>query len=320
MTTELLERRLEALSLAVPDAYRVTDLVLRTRRRRQVAAIPRLSLSAAAALVVALLVAYFVPAADVAIAQVPLAGDLLREAGLVGAHDRITWVDAESDSAGHRVSLKGAYADSTRTVFLMHVDPPAARPEGLMTRLTDQFGRSYRMQSSISDASSGDVILEFEGLAWPDTLTGARATVHIEALLLDDETLVRGHWDLTATLSVDDQRSLPAPAAGATGNVRYTFTNAGYTPATVVVDIVVAGASPQDLERIIPDGSKGTSVFEIAMTDPHGTLITGSYGITDDPAGARVHFVAYRVGGGGDYTLRVSYAGEGSFERVIKIP
>jgi len=319
MTTELLERRLETLALAVPDAGRVTARALSSRPRPQVRRWPRVALSGVATVLLFAGTLYFVPVADLAIAKVPAASELLQQAGLVGAGDRIRWVDAVSTSSGLQLRLVGAYADSTRTVLIMHAEPAIATL-GMDPYLTDQFGRLYRPESGYSNALTGDVVVQFKGLEWPAGLTGARVTLHTDSLELPDTSVVTGEWTLTATVTVDEERDLRLPASATTGRIHYQFTHVAYTPATVVVDMLVSGVTAGDLDRRIPDGGKGTAVFSIALLDPDGKELTGSYGWGGEGDVVPVHLVGFRVGGGGNYTLRVSYIGEGSFERVLSIP
>src|SRR5712692_1907354 len=180
MTIGLLEERLQNLSVDTPDAGRVAALVLSRASRRRTRRLPRALGAGAATIALLVLVAYFVPAADLALANVPVAGEVLRYAGLVGAADRITAVGAVSTSSGYRLKLVAAYADSSRTVLLLNADPPI-QPATSVT-LTDQFGRTYQWQNGTSDSNTGAWVMQFEGPAWPDSVTGARLTLHFSQL------------------------------------------------------------------------------------------------------------------------------------------
>lgn len=324
MTTNLLEERLRELAVATPDPGRVLAYVLRARPQRRTARLPRVAAATVAVVVLAALIAYFVPAADTAVANVPVAGDLLREAGLAGARDRITWVGSRSTSSGYTITLDGAYADSTRTVLLIRSNPPSlpsiSRPE-----LTDQFGRSYDFHGGTTDMRTGDATMEFDALAWPDALTGARITLHIssvEAVGNDYRpgATVQGSWNLPATIGIDEATSLPPPPVASTGSIQYRFTAVSYTPATISIDMLVTGTTAEQLNSRIPDGGKGTPVFTIDLLDPNGEVINGTWTIGQDRQGVRIHFLAYRVGASGDHVLRVGYVGQGNFERVLRIP
>ena len=178
MTTDALEQRLSDLALEAPDAGRVTARVLSlavTPRRRHLARVVTL---AVATLALMLAVLYFVPVADAVLADTPIAGDLLRDAGLAGAGDRVTAVGAVATSSGYRLELVGAYADSTRTVLLIHAEPGIGL-SGTGPELTDQFGRTYQMHGATGNFLTGNVALQFEALGWPDGITGARITLHI---------------------------------------------------------------------------------------------------------------------------------------------
>ena len=177
MTTELLERRLEALTVEMPDPGRVTARVLGPRTLSHARRWPRVALSGVATVLLFAATIYFVPVADLAIAKVPGAGELLREAGLVGASDRVRWVDAVSTSSGVQLRLVGAYADSTRTVLIMHAEP-AISSLGIDPYITDQFGRTYHVESGSSNTLTGDVVMQFEGPSWPAEFTGSRITLH----------------------------------------------------------------------------------------------------------------------------------------------
>jgi hypothetical protein len=326
MTTELLEKRLQNLSVETPDAGRVAARVLSRASRRRARRLPRALAAGVATVALLVLIAYFVPAADTAVASVPFAGDLLRDAGLVGAADRITSVGSEATSSGYRLQLVGAYADSTRTVLLLHADPAIDIGGPLAMQLTDQFGRSYFLQGGTANLRTGDSVLQFDSLAWPDGITGARITLHISSVNTADETgpgqPVAGSWTLPATLGVDRATALPSPADANLGPAHFHFRSLSYTPATISIDMDVTGVSSEELGRIIPDGRKGTPALTINLFDPSGELINGSGGSGGNDIFGAVHiqFLGFRLGHAGKYVLRVSYAGEGQFERVLMIP
>ena len=320
MSIDLLEQRLEKLVVVTPDAGRITARVLSRAVRPRVRRLPRVVALGAATVALAVLVAYFVPAADTALASVPFAGDLLRSAGLIGASDRITSVGSVSGSSGYRLQLVGAYADSTRTVLLLHSQPPIAY-SGFGSEVTDQFGRAYPVHGSISNTLSGDIVLELGALAWPDAITGARITLRITQVGTADNPprQVAGAWTLPATLGVDEAKPLPLPADATTGPAHYRFTSVTYTPASITIDIEITGVTSDDLRRRIPDGGKGTAVFSIELVDRYGVVVSGGYGLTEDQQGVKLSFLGYRQGPG-NYTLRVSYLGGGYFERILHVP
>jgi hypothetical protein len=323
MTVDLLELRLEKLVVETPDPGRVSARVLarapRPRRRR----LPRVALSTVAAVALLALVAYFVPTADLAVARVPIAGDWLRDAGLVGAHDRITMVGSRATSSGYTLTLVAAYADSTRTVLLVHSNPPSLPGGGFETVLRDQFGRSYQFQGSVTDTRTGDESMQFEPLAWPDGLTGARITLQISSIdtvtATGPRTSVAGSWTLRATLGVDVAQALPLPEPASLGAANFRFTSVTYTPATIEVDMEVTGVSGDYLWRRIPDGGKGTLALQIELIDPNGQVINGGGG-SADPSATHIQFIAFRESGAGNYLLHVTLVGDGTFERVLKIP
>jgi hypothetical protein len=319
MTVELLEQRLEELAIETPDAGRVAAKVLSRRSRRRVR-IPRIATASVAFVVLAALVAYFVPAADTAIAsRVPWTGEVLQWAGLVGASDRITYVNSTATSSGYRISLGGVYADSTRTMLLMHVDPAIASTADPVV-ITDQFGRTYQFSGSSSNTLTGDIVMQFEPLAWPDSVTGARITLHVAHLETPSHATVSGSWDLTASLGVDVAKTVPVPAPADLGPAHFRFTSVTYTPATIEVDMEVTGVSGDELSQRIPDGLKGFQALQVDLLDPSGQVIHGNGSPSGDQNPNHIHAFGWRTGGGGKYTVRVSYYGYGSFNRELVIP
>lgn len=332
MTLDVLEERLRELDVDAPDAGRVAAKVLARHSRKRSLRIPRSVTVPAAVALLVVIVAYFVPAADLAVAEkAPWGGEVVQWAGLVGAKDRITVVDETANSSGVRVTLQGAYADATRTVLLMHTDP-AAMPDGFSTSLTDQFARSYRLGGASANALTGDMALHFEALAFPDAITGARITLHMSRLETtpgqivngtwepSPRQVVTGTWELAAALGVDQARTLPAPAPADLGPAHFRFTSVTYTPATIDVEIEVTGVSSGELSRVIPNGLKGEFALVVEIIDPNGDQIGGSLGASGDQSTSRVQAEAYRESGPGRYLVRVSYYGYGSFDRTLNIP
>lgn len=329
MITDLLGERLENLAVEVPDAGRVTARVLSRAPRPQSHRVRRLVAVSVATVLLIALVGYFVPVADTALASTP-AGDLMRDAGLVGAKDRITWVGAADTSSGFRLTLVGAYADSTRTVLLLHSDPATLPADPFSVQLTDQFGRHYRLRGSVTNMRTGDASADFEPLAWPDAITGARITLHIsqvQALVkpyadgvpveLKD---VRGSWTLHATLGVDETTALPLPASADLGPAHFQFTSVRYSTATIAVDVDITGVTAEELSRRIPDGLKGTPVMSAELLDPSGQMIGGGMASSSNGGPVHMQLLGYRLSGGGNYVIRIKYVGVGEFERVLKIP
>jgi hypothetical protein len=325
MTTDLLEERLQRLSVEAPDSGRVATRVLSRASRRQARRLPRVAAAGLATVALVALIGYFVPAADTALASVPIAGDMLRDAGLVGAAGRITSVGSESSSSGYRLKLVGAYADSARTVLLLHADPPIDFSPTPMV-ITDQFGRSYQFQNGTANLQTGDSVLQFEALAWPDAITGARITLHLSSVQSADQNgpgpAVPGTWTLPATLGLDEGTTLAPPSPATLGPAHYRFTSVSYTPATVAIDMEVTGVSFSYLTLEIPAGlGKPMPAFNIDLIDPNGQVINGSSSMSDDLLGRTlIHFNGFRLGASGRYVLRVSYIGAGQFERVLTIP
>lgn len=332
MAVETLEQRLTDLAFDTPDPGQVTARVLslsQTPRRRQ---LPRLIALGVATLLIAAGVLYFVPAADAALADAPIAGDLLRDAGLTGAGTKVTSVGAVASSSGFRLQLVGAYADSARTVLLLRANP-AVQPLGVPgfdIQLTDQFGRSYNVQSGQTDSRTGQVILQFDALAWPDALTGARITLKVSAVQraclsaafcsdpVAESPTVTGSWTLPATLGVDEGTALPSPAAAQLGAARFQFTSVRSSTATIGIDIQVTGVTFNDLGQVIPDGGKGTPVFTIDLFSPTGDAADAGASVGEGLQGPIIQFLGYRSGPG-VYRLHISYRGS-DVDRLLTVP
>ena len=332
MTTDALEQRLTDLGFEAPDPGRITGRVLSQAQTRHKRPISRLTALGVATLVIAAGVLYFVPAADAALADAPIAGDLLRDAGLTGAGTHVTSVGSVASSSGFRLQLVGAYADSARTVLLLRANP-AVQPFGVPgfdIQLTDQFGRSYNMQSGQTDSRSGLAIVQFDALAWPDALTGARITLRMSAVEraclsaafcsdpVADGTVVKGSWTLTATLGVDEGTALPLPSTAQLGAASFQFTSATSSTATIGIDIQMTGATFNDLEQRVPDGGKGTPVFTIDLFSPSGDVVDAGYSVAEDRQGVIIQFQGYRSGPG-EYRLHISYRGS-AVDRILTVP
>ena len=332
MALDTLEQRLTDLTFETPDAGRVTARVLSLANRPRRSALPRVIALGVATLVIAAGVLYFVPAADAALADAPIAGDLLRDAGLAGAGTQVTSVGAAASSSGVRLQLIGAYADSARTVLLVRANPAVDffGVPGYDLQLTDQFGRSYNVQSGQTDSRTGQVIVQFEALAWPDALTGARITLKVTAVKrlcataafcndpLPEASAVTGSWVLPATLGVDEGTSLALPATAQLGAARFQFTSVRSTSATIGIEIHVTGVTFDDLQQRIPDGGKGTPVFTIDLFSPTGDVANASFSMGDGLQGPVIQFLGYRSGPG-EYRLHISYRGS-SVDRMLTVP
>lgn len=327
MTIDTLEQRLSDLAFETPDPGRVTARVLSRGRERRRRPLPRALAIGVAMVVIAASVLYFVPAADAALAGAPIAGDWLRDAGLVGASGRVTSVGSVATSSGYRLELVDAYADSARTVLLVHAQP-AIGLGGPGPELKDQFGRSYHWTSGTANADTGNVIMEFEPLAWPDALTGARITLVWTAVqpwcdpTSSDGSAcndVAGSWNLPAIIGVDEGVALPLPAPGHIGNGTYTFTSVRATPATIEIDIEITGVTMSDLDQRIQGGLKPTPRFSVDLTSPTGDTAVGGSDESEDLAGVHLRLLGYRTVSG-EYRVHIAYAGEGEFDRVLAVP
>lgn len=316
MTTDTLDERLRNMVLDTPDAGRVTARVLSTPSRERRRSL-RIALAPLAVVVLCVAIAYFVPSAGTVIAKVPGAG------GALGVSGHITSVGSSATSSGYTLTLIGAYADSTRTVIQLHTSPFAASL-GPDAHITDQFGRSYTSSNSSSSLLTGDMTAQFQPLAWPDGLTGARITLEVNELNLGADArvgFVTGSWKMYATLGVDEGTSVAVPPGGAVGSAHFTFTSVIYTPASIEIDMDMTGVSSQALGEPIPNGTaKPTPALSIDVLDANGTIVTNNMEIDDGFFGAsHVHLIANRDDTGqGVYIVRVTYLGS-SFDRKVTV-
>lgn len=317
MTAELLERRLEDLAHEAPDARRLSARVLAAGPRRGRRVWPRVSLSLVSAALLVVLVAYFVPAAGTVVARIPFAGDV------VGANEHVTAVGSSSTSSGYTLTLTGAFADSTRTVLYIHSSPSIAFL-GMDAALTDQFGRSYHSGNSSSDALHGDLVADFEALAWPDQITGARITLNVASVMtgVDPSSAVQGSWHMTATLGVDEGTSVAPPAEATLSGGRFKFTSVVYTPESIAIDIEMAGPTSQDAAAASPPtraNPKGSPLLDFEVFDEAGTPVLGSSEIDDGFLTSHAHLLANRDdSGGGVYTIRITFKGQ-SVDRKVTV-
>jgi hypothetical protein len=334
MTSDTLEQRLVALVLETPDPGRVTARVLARALKPSRPRLPRALALALVTVLVAVGVLYFVPAADVALADAPIAGPLLQDAGLVGAGNRVTSLGASAASSGYRLELVGAYADSTRTVLLIRSEPPTLIVGAEQPELKDQFGRTYPLGSAVTNGLTGTLALQFDALAWPDAFTGARITLYLNQVtpvtcvagpsgkpadyVCTEGAAVVGSWTLRATVGVDESTNLALPAPGRLGPATFRFTSVRASAATIAIDIDAIGVTSDDLNARIPNGGKGTEVFTIELLSPSGEVANGSYQLVDYQNGVHILFLGYRVASG-EYRLHISYQGS-EFDRTLTIP
>jgi hypothetical protein len=340
VTLDVLEQRLADLTIETPDPGRITARALSLAAKPKRPSFGRVAVVAVATLGLMLGVLYFIPRTDAVLADTPIAGDLLRDAGLAGAGDRVTAVGAISLSSGYRLELIGAYADSTRTVLLVHTEPGILFA-GSGPDLKDQFGRTYYLHGAETNGLTGNIVLTYDALAWPDAITGARITLvstavepwacaippggtSLDAVCRKGEP-VSGSWTLPATIGIDEGTVLALPASARLGPADFQFMSVVSTPATIRVDLEVTGMSYGDLYKRVPDGFKGRELFNIELIGPDGvsSMGNGAGDSSDNLTGSviQIHLWWPRDGSAsGDYRLRVTYEGLGHFDRVLHIP
>jgi hypothetical protein len=330
-----LEDRLTNLALPMPDTL-VPRIVAQAAQpgARRVAPRRRRPRWATVALAVALLAAVlsgasvYAPRFAQVLADAPIVGTAvgppLRSIGLAGLQGRFTALDSRATSSGYTVQLVAGYADSNQTVLVLKVQPPDhslfAQP-----RLTDQFGRAIDLRGGMSDSSTGDNVLLFNGIPWPDSIVGARLQLHASHLeALPNGQPVLGDWTLEGTIPVESSQGLPLPAPGMIGDSTLRFTQLAATSATVSIHVEISGPLAAQLDRTvgetIPGVAKPHPAFSSELIDSSGRAATHISGATSTGIGPAQFSATWVITHRGDYRLRIAYEGVGSLERTITIP
>jgi hypothetical protein len=333
MSTNL-EDRLTELDLRMPDTLvpRILAHAAQTGERH-VASVRRRPRWTAIALAVALLfvavsgVSVYAPRFAQVLADAPVVGTAvgpaLRSVGLAGLEGRFTALDSRVTSSGYTVRLVVGYADANQTVLVLKVDP-SDRSFFLHPQLTDQFGREIGFSGGMSDTRTGDNVLIFRGIPWPDSVLGARVRLHASALqALPDGQPLTGDWTLRGTIPVESVRALPLPAAGVIGESTFRFTQVEVTAATVFIRIEISGPLAGQLDRTvgstIPGVEKPHPAFSYELVDASGRGATGINATTSTGIGPAKFSGSWVIAHPGDYRLRIAYEGVGAFERTITI-
>jgi hypothetical protein len=335
MSTSL-EDRLADLDLPMPDTLvpRVLARVAEPAARRTSSVQRRPRWATVALAVVLLIVAvsgatFYAPRFAQALADAPIVGTAvgpaLRSAGLAGLQGRFTALDSRATSSGYTVRLVAGYADKNQTVLVLSVDPPDHMLFG-RTELTDQFGRAIAISGGVSDARTGDNVLIFDGLPWPDSFLGARLRLHASTLgAAPGGQAVAGDWTLQGTIPVESSRPLPPPAAGRLGDSTVRFTKVEATSATVSVYMEISGPLAGQLDRMvgptIPYVAKPHLAFSYELVDASDRVATHMNGTSSTGVGPAAQvWAGWVITHPGDYRLRIAYEGVGSFERSITVP
>lgn len=251
-------------------------------------------------------------------------GPALRSIGLAGLQGHFSALDSRATSSGYTVRLVAGYADNNATILVLRVEPPDhdffAQP-----RLTDQFGREIQMRTGMSDELTGDNVMVFDGIPWPDSILGARLRLHASVLeALPDGQAVTGDWTLEGTIPVESGRALPLPATGMLGDSTFRFTQVEATNATLGIHMEISGPLARQLDRTvgetIPGVAKPHEAFSYDLVDARGRSAIGVYGSISSGFGPAQLSASWVVTHPGDYRLRIAYEGVGSFERTITIP
>jgi hypothetical protein len=328
----ILEDRLADLDLPMPGtlvprilARAAQPAAGRSRTRRRTPPWATVALAVVFVVVVLSGAAFYAPRFAQALADAPLVGTAvgpaLRSVGLAGLQGRFTALDSHVTSSGYTVRLVAGYADGNQTVLVLNVEPPdhSFFHEPL---LTDQFGRAIQLHGGMSDSRTGDNVLIFSGVPWPDSLLGTRVRLHATVLrALPDGQPVSGDWTLEGTIPVETGRALPLPAAGTLETTTFRFTKVEATTATLSVHAEISGPLATQLDRLvgptIPGVAKPHPAFFYELIDPSGGVATQIYGTSSSGIGPVQFSGSWVIGHPGDYRLRIAYEGVGSFERTI---
>jgi hypothetical protein len=331
---DALVRRLATLQVPVdPGAVTRRALVAARRKPRRVST--RLRLLVMVPLVLLLVTSaasYYAPVFAQALADAPIAGSIsglmLRQFGLAGMPHRVSAFGDKATSAGYTAELVGGYADAGRTILFVRIDPPARVLNRFDdVRLSDQFGRAYFMSGMTSDLATGENAMLFRPIDGLAGNLGARLHVvfgNIEEGLPPSSRTIVGHWELTATLAVDEGRDLAVPAAIELGQARLSFTRVRALPVGVLVEFTLAPVDIDLLERRIPDGLKGRPAFKVGLVDANGhdaqQLSGGTSGRGTDRSQMTIAGSWLWQAEPGSYVLSVDWEGVGSDTRAITIP
>jgi hypothetical protein len=333
-SSDALARRLATLEVPV-DVNRVTQRVLAARRRprgisgrwRVVAAVPL------ALLLISAAGSYYAPVFAQALADAPIAGSIsglmLRQFGLAGMPHRVSMFGDKATSSGYTAELLGGYADAGRTVVFVRIDP-AARilPTFGDVALSDQFGRTYSMIGLTSDAATGENAILFQPIDGMAARVGARLRLlfgSMEEGLPPSSRSIAGHWELHATIAVDEGQDLPAPDALQFADARLSFTRVRALPVGLLVEFLIEPVDIDAFNRQIPDGLKGRPAFRMSLVDASGRealpLQGGSSGRGTDRSRMTITGSwLWQAEGSGSYVLSVEWEGIGKDDRNITVP
>jgi len=333
-SSDPLALRLATLDVPI-DTDRVTQRVLAAHRKprvasgrwRVVAAVP-LSL-----LLISAVASYYAPVFAQALADAPIAGSIsglmLRQFGLAGMPHRVSAFGDKATSAGYTAELVGGYADAGRTILFVRIDPPArVLPTFGNIALSDQFGHEYRMVGGTSNVATGENAFLFTPIDGLAAKVGARLRVafgSIEEGVAPSARTIAGHWELTATLAVDEGLDLQVPEAMQVGEARLEFTRVRALPVGVLVEFTIAPVDIDSFDRRIPDGLKGRPAFRMRLVDANGNEAQPLQGGQSGNGTDRTHVTVvgswlWQADGPGSYVLSVEWEGVGSGTRTITVP
>lgn len=334
MQDDPLGRRLATLGLTTPPDLIARVLAASPAQHRRATGRPLwATLGMAGILLVGALTAatYFAPRFQQALADSPLVGSaitpLLQGLGLEPLTGRFHEVHAVSTSAGYQMQIVGAYADENETYFAVRMTPALPTYPSDAT-LTDQFGRNLQLQGGTTDLVSGNAIWNFAGVGWPDTVVGARLTLHVRSLDVasDPPHVLQGNWTLHPTIAIEPGKPYagPLPADGTLDNSSIRFTRVQASAATVQVQMQIGEPLSKRLGdtvgSVVPGVSKPHPAFDVRLLRVDGTDVQGLREEEHSSLGGTDVSVIWLRPAPGTYRLVVSYEGIGQIERPLQLP
>jgi hypothetical protein len=334
-SNDALVRRLATLEVPI-DADAVTRRVLAAGHPKSRGASTRLRVLVMVPFVLLVLTgaaSYYAPVFAQALADAPIAGSIsglmLRQFGLAGVTHRVSTFGDKATSAGYTAELVGGYADAGRTILFVRIDPPARiLPTFGNITLSDQFGGTYRMVGGTANVATGENAFLFtpiEGLA---AKVGTRLQLvfgSVEEGLAPSSRTITGHWELTATLGVDEGQDLAVPDAIPLGEARLSFTRVRALPVGVLVEFRIEPVDLNAFDRQIPDGLKGRPAFRMSLKDASGREAQPLQGGQSGSGTDRTRMTIagswlWQADRSGSYILSVEWEGVGSGTRPITVP
>jgi hypothetical protein len=225
-------------------------------------------------------------------------------------------------SAGHTITLLGAYGDQFHTVVYLRADGYLG-----VSDLRDESGRAIPAGGS-QGVSDGSIALQFDPIS-----TGRHELrLHFTSLFLPKAGVVRGldagetvHGDWTFQIPLDVRVAatfVPSPGSGNLGAVRADIVKVGGDADVVYVDVQTTGATFDELQDDAHTGNERTSLpgpgqFRIQVLDPRGHALASLGQIGAEGGGSKAASqprivswnASWKAVGPGTYQVVLTYRG-----------